>query len=240
MIVGPTEYLTRPNARSETNDEMAARQRDLENMAKQEGRQKMIDMYMKAARNIQRERKPGLKGVLTVCHSTGQGFLRNALDKILGDHGGAIAVFRMRASAGEAVFASDAGHVAGRWAPTLLGEKGSPIAPGEPSNYSRTKAFFSAFGSHVFGPGASQRAAVYRKHKDTPGGPPSDSSTGAHPRKKGFFCSMFVIACYHAAFPTDDLRKKYLPLDARYTSPMTLDGYLRTRGAPWRLVGTIP
>jgi hypothetical protein len=150
-----------------------------------------------------------------------------------------MAVFRMVPSGGDERYTHDAGRVGKYWSGEATGENGNWNVAGV-GVYSVKKAVLSALGSHAFGPGASERAQVYRNSRAIAGGPPATGSTPQNPKKKGFFCSMFVIACYHAAFPDDQLCKKYLPLDAKYTSPMTLDGYLRTRGSPWRLVGTLP
>ncbi|MDB5309171.1 MAG: hypothetical protein JWO38_3373 [Gemmataceae bacterium] len=97
-------------------------------------------------------------------------------------------------------------------------------APNSGSNlrYSISKAVGCAFRSSSFGSGAKKRAAFYRAHRNTRGGPPGEDG-GTF---KSMFCSMFVIACYQAVM--DDARTDgVLSLDAKNTSPMYLDGYLR-------------
>jgi hypothetical protein len=103
--------------------------------------------------------------------------------------------------------------------------------------YAAAKAVRSGFSLSAFISGGS--AEAYHKYKLETGGPPSTSffTWGSPVRKKRMFCSMFVIACYHAAGRNKDERKKYLPLDASATSPEMLDTYLRNSG-DWDLVLT--
>ena len=57
--------------------------------------------------------------------------------------------------------------------------------------YSKWKAFVSAFGSSSYGGDAKLRAATYRRHSGTSGGPPAASGAG----HKHMFCSMLASAC---------------------------------------------
>lgn len=163
------------------------------------------------------------------CHSTSEGCVWTEAEPYLRSHGGSFRVFRLRADDGGAALATAAAAVASKWAATKALERN---ARGE--QYGHWKAFKSAFGSHIFGPSARKRAADYRKHRNRVGGPPSNNFfSGGENTYKDWFCSMFVIACYHAATDGDAQASKFLPLDARHTSPMTLDGYLTT-SAKWQ------
>ncbi len=256
LIVGPSEYVERRFPVMETAEELAARQRGaLDHARRLEEQQERHEREQgtwgsEAAERIAASRRKreaqawNLTAQMTtkkrqvqmpsVCHSTGDGFLRQSIDLYLKDHGGSLAVFRMQADGNDFEYAIYAGAVARRWA--AINRDDNEV--GE-SSYSSLKAFMSALGSSAFGPGASNRAALYRRHKDTYGGPPADRERPGHTHK-GFFCSMFVLACYQAASPDDAYCRKYLALDAKYTTPMTLDGYLRSNRNRWRLVGTLP
>jgi hypothetical protein len=85
---------------------------------------------------------------------------------------------------------------------------------------------------------ATQRRlfALFRQHRNTAGGPPN--------LKKGvgemsMYCSMFVIACYQAVLGDDAVTGQVMGLDAKFTSPMTLDGYLRSKGELWEEVNVL-
>jgi hypothetical protein len=111
-----------------------------------------------------------------------------------------------------------AGDVAARW------------ATGESGSWKLSKAVASAFGSSSYGSGAKRRAAFYRAHGNTPGGPPSSDGEG----KKGWYCSMFAIACWQAVLD-EVTTERYLKLDARYATPMTLTTYLENNPAWTRI-----
>jgi len=117
-----------------------------------------------------------------------------------------------------------AAQVARTWGPSEQGTS--------QMTYSAGNAGLSVFRSSSFGDGARQRAAWYRRYKDEVGGPPEfhklEAGTAA------MFCSMFVIACYQAVMRDAEIGK-VLALDARNTSPMFLDGYLK-RSEHWKPV----
>jgi hypothetical protein len=174
-----------------------------------------------------------------LCHSTGGGCTWVPAEVYFANHTGSVAVFRPVAEGRGGALAREAGTVAKTWA-NEFGRHDPRIA-----QYSTWKAFWSALGSHVYGSGASGRAAKYRLHRAREGGPPSDANSwnpspwANRTGRKEWFCSMFVIACYHAASADDGEARRFLPLDAKHTTPMTLDGFLSTSRA-WRLVGRSP
>lgn len=238
LIVGPGDYVERDYKVMETADDLTARRdRAIEHANKQRVGP-LRNRLLQQAAAFQPEMTTKKRRVLmpAVCHSTGLGFIRESIDRHLENSGGSFAVFRMQADGNDRAYALLAGCVAQKWAAVNFDDN---EPPGD-LNYSRLKAFMSALGSHTFGPGASNRAALYRTYRNTIGGPTGDSSTADRPTKKGFFCSMFVIACYQAASPDDAYCRKYLALDAKYTTPMALDGYLRSNRTRWRLVASRP
>jgi len=153
-----------------------------------------------------------------LCHSTGGGCIWDTAAEYFGLNVGRYRVFRLK---GGGDLASAAGRVAKRWAAHKRGQ--DPAG----SHYSKWKAFKGSMGSHIYGPSARSRAANFRKHRDRLGGPPSSSIFGGGENThKDWFCSYFVVACYHAATEFDAEATTYLPLDGRHTSPMTLDAFL--------------
>jgi len=169
-----------------------------------------------------------------VCHSTGGGCNWQYASTYFGTHTGKLAAFRLRGTGNPQArqLAMRTSQIAARWAV----ESGTNHTTD--TRYSNWKAFWSAFHMHTYGDGAEKRARIYRTHMNTPGGPPSsNSSRAARNEKKDWFCSMFAIACYHAATADAVEAKTYLALDAKHTTPMTLDGYVRS-SSQWQLVGT--
>lgn len=167
-----------------------------------------------------------------VCHSTGGGCNWQYAQTYFAEHAGKLAAFRLRGDGQSERLAQQASQIAARWAV----EAGTNLAAD--TRYSQWKAFWSAFHSHCYGSGAEKRAAIYRQHRDTAGGPPSSNMDKARRGKqKDWFCSMFAIACFHAATADAREAQTYLPLDAKHTTPMTLDGFVRT-SKRWQLVGT--
>ncbi len=102
--------------------------------------------------------------------------------------------------------------------------------------YAKGKAGGSVFHRSYYGGKARKRADFYAEHKDTKGGPQDlkDVEKGHH---KSMFCSMFVIACFQAVL-ADRERRRCMALDAKHTSPMALDEYLKKTGC-WTSLGTI-
>src|SRR5262249_2527192 len=103
--------------------------------------------------------------------------------------------------------------------------------------FSKSKGFLSALRSSSYDSGAKARAAQFRQYSNIEGGPPN-LETGVG--EKSMFCSMFVIACYQAVFTTDAATAPVMGLDAQATSPMTLDGYLRSNTTWWKEVNAQP
>ena len=148
-------------------------------------------------------------------HAANAGVDSDDLNSFLGAGSGACQVFRMK---GEFDFASRAGAVAETWTSP---DKTAP----RKMVYATGKAICSAFQSSSFGSGAKQRAAFYRQHAATRGGP-TDLQNMKQGRAKAMFCSMFVIACYQAVM-SDMYCEQMLALDAKHTTPMYFDGYLK-------------
>lgn len=175
-----------------------------------------------------------------LCHSTGSGLIWSKTEDYFGSHGGSFAAFRLRADATTPGLIAGAASAAETWAHTP-----SNAADPAGTHYSTWKAIKAGVSSHIFGADASRRAAIFRQHRATAGGPPSQVSAWSidpwknRSGKMDFFCSMFAIAVYHAASADDAQCRTYMPLDARRTSPMMLDGFLRTSDR-WQLLGTVP
>lgn len=136
-----------------------------------------------------------------------------------------VQAFRPRNLNAEAL--AQVGQVACAWASDILVD---PILP-----YAAGKAVASAFRSSSYGSGAKQRARLYRQHKETKGGPPAMHDENAH---KSMFCSMFVVAVYQAAL-SEAATETYMALDAKNTTPMCLDGYLRNNTDQWEQVNVL-
>jgi hypothetical protein len=175
-----------------------------------------------------------VNGGTEVAHATGDGCVYADLELYLNDHKGSVTAFRLRPPSEETrMIGNEAGMVGKTWAVNVWDRSSAP-------SYSITKAFSAAFSSHSYGPAAVRRAEFYRLHKGTAGGPPSEArvqiirSSG----KKEWFCSMFAIACLQAGMATDGQRRRYLPLDARNTTPMVLDGFVRG-SMHWQELGTV-
>ena len=151
-----------------------------------------------------------------MAHATNAGVTSDDIDNYLLHVTGAVKVFRMR---GRFDFAALAGKVGDKWSETPDGKPrmGMPYATG--------KAFLSAFSSSSYGSGGKQRAAFYRADKDKAGGP-QDLKNMGEGRSKAVFCSMFVIACYQAVM-SDMYVEQMLAMDAKHTTPMYLDGFLK-------------
>jgi hypothetical protein len=166
-----------------------------------------------------------------VCHSTGGGCIWDLADEYFAFHSGQYKVFRARS-------AGDLPHAAGRVAKTWAAHKRDQDPAG--SHYSKWKAFKASFGSHIYGPSAKSRTSNFRKHRGRIGGPPSSAFFGGGPNThKDWFCSYFVVACYHAASEFDAEVTTHMPLDGRHTSPMTLDGFL-SKSRHWQKVAEHP
>ncbi len=146
-------------------------------------------------------------------HATNAGVATVDVDTYLLGYSGSCQVFRMN----HAEYPAMAGRVGGTWSAPAAGLGAMP--------YSVPKGFLSAFQSSSYGPGAKQRADFYRANRDQVGGP-ADFKNLADGRAKAMFCSMFVIACYQAVMP-DAYVEQMLALDAKHTSPMYFDGYLK-------------
>ena len=153
--------------------------------------------------------------VFNLAHATSAGVQLTDVDNYLLGMEGSCQVFRMR---GKFDFAAEAGRVGATWASAAANGAAGIV-------YSTDKGFLSAFQSSSFGSGAKQRAAFYRANKDRPGGP-ADIGNMLQGRAKAMFCSMFAIACYQATM-SDMYLGVMLALDAKHTSPMYLDGYLK-------------
>lgn len=170
-----------------------------------------------------------------LCHATNGGCTWHPLDGYFDRHEGSVGVYRLANEATGARLAEAAGRVATTWAREFHhGGQG-------PSQYSLRKAFNSAFRSSWYGPGAKERARKYRAARATDGGPASDKYwglSGNKTDKKEWFCSMFVIACYQAATENDEQVQASIPLDARASTPMELDGYIRNSRL-WTRVGAL-
>ncbi len=151
-----------------------------------------------------------------LAHATNAGVQAVDIDNYLLGVTGACKLFRMR---GQYDFGTLAGQVGAKWAEAPEG------APRTGMPYATSKAILSAFSSSSFGSGAKQRAAFYRAARDKAGGP-QDLKNMTEGRSKAMFCSMFVIACYQAVM-SDMYLGQMLALDAKHTSPMYLDGYLK-------------
>ena len=195
---------------------------------KERGRDHVIKVVCATKRAVQNPR---------IAHSTGGGCVWTDAREYLRTHAGKLNAFRLRDPATRGVLAARAGHVAITWAVDVLTR--APDAAEK--HYSKWKAFASILGTSHYGSNAQARAAKYRLHRDTAGGPPSDKSwglSGNKTLKKEWFCSMFAIACYQAATTDDAQVARCLALDAKHTSPMMLDGYIRRSGL-WDLVGDV-
>jgi hypothetical protein len=169
-----------------------------------------------------------------ICHSTGLGTGYSLANSFFTNSGGReLRVYRFVPPGNtDTDLAARAGAVAARWANTLIGQGGSA--------YSVPKALLAAFGRSAYGEKAALRVMKYRQHRNTIGGPPSDQLQFRAQQpvgQKEWFCSMFAIACFQAATENDTQVQQYLPLDARYTTPMSLHGFL-SRSERWRLVAT--
>lgn len=178
--------------------------------------------------------KETYKHIPRICHSTGQGCGYSLANSFFANSGGReLRVYRFVPPGNtDTDLAAKAGAVAARWANQVIGQ-GS-------SQYSMPKALMAAFGRTAYGEKAALRVMKYRQYRDTLGGPPSDQlqlRSGRPIGPKEWFCSMFAIACFQAATENDNQIRQYLPLDARYTSPMSLHGFL-SRSDRWRLVGS--
>lgn len=118
--------------------------------------------------------------------------------------------------------AEEAAVVASRW---TEGDNNMPYAH-------LSKVVGAAFHFSGYTKEARKRAKFYAEHKNTRGGPP-----GTAQEKKSMYCSMFVIACYQAVFG-ESASAMYMPLDAKNTSPMTLESWLKDNRA-WHFIGVI-
>lgn len=153
--------------------------------------------------------------VFNMAHATSRGVQLVDIDTYLLNATGSCQLFRMK---GEFDFAPQAGKVGETWSNRDTNLPGGMI-------YATGKGFCSAFQSSSFGSGAKSRAAFYRQNKAKQGGP-ADLANMMEGRAKAMFCSMFVIACYQAVM-SDMYCEQMLALDAKHTSPMYLDGYLK-------------
>jgi hypothetical protein len=181
-------------------------------------------------------KKQSTRALRRICHATGGGCVYDDLREYFGTHSGGLKVYRM---VGADDLAPRVAQVAARWA----NETRDAIGEG---HYSKWKAFTSAFRSHIYGPGAKARAKFYYDHGGDLGGPPSSNNEkAATGKKKEWFCSMFAIACFQAALYKNEAGheheniEKWMPLDARTSTPMTLDGFL-AGSSNWRHIGTVP
>jgi len=159
-----------------------------------------------------------------MAHATSIGVVDCDIDNYLLGFEGECAVYRLN---GQEQLAAAAGTVGATWSssPADGAERGMPFA--------NRKSFCSVFGSPSFVWGAKKRATFYRLNKARPGGP-QDEENRKEGRAKAMFCSMFVVACYQAAM-SEAQAEEMLALDAKYTSPMYLDGYLKGAAA-WQQV----
>lgn len=158
-------------------------------------------------------------------HATGaHGIITEDIENWFIGGGGSCKVFRCKyQGAGE-----KAAEVALKWAP----QKGSNDRK---LPFGKGKAFLSALRSSRYGDGAKARAAFFRQHKNTEGGPPGLASGAA---EMSMFCSMFVISVFQAAMP-EEVTRGILALDSKFTSPMTLDGYFHSNQI-WEEVNAVP
>ncbi len=161
-----------------------------------------------------------------VAHATSAfGVCRNNLLNLCAKYTGTLQVFRMSATP---LIAAEASAVARKWATSDRHDVGMKFA--------NSKAGVCAFRSSSYGTGAKSRARFYRAEKDRQGGP-QDFKNLDRESHKAMFCSMFVIACYQAVMD-DATTETMLALDAKTTSPMYLDGYLRNSPL-WHTVGAL-
>lgn len=152
--------------------------------------------------------------IFNMAHAGNAGVITEDIDAYLLGRGGSCAVYRL----GSADYPRLAGQVGATWTATEgLGRPGMV--------YSTPKGSVCAFGSSSFDSGARRRAAFYRANANTLGGP-QDIGNMLEGRSKAMFCSMFVIACYQAVMP-EMYAEQMLALDAKHTTPMFLDGYLK-------------
>ncbi len=159
-----------------------------------------------------------------MAHATNRGVVDCDIENYLSGFEGECAVYRL---SGQEQLAAAAGQVGATWSsgPSNEAENGMPFAS--------LKSVCSVFGSASFVRGAKERAAFYRLNKARAGGP-QDEKNQKQGRAKAMFCSMFVVACYQAAME-EAQTEALLALDAKYTSPMYLDGYLKG-SATWQQV----
>jgi len=159
-----------------------------------------------------------------MAHATTMGVVASDIDNYLPSFQGECAVFRLN---GQEQLAAEAGTVGATWSskPADENQLGMPFAS--------SKSVCSVFGSPSFVWGAKDRAAFYRRNRSRAGGP-QDEKNREQGRAKAMFCSMFVVACYQAAME-EAQAEEMLALDAKYTSPMYLDGYLKGSAA-WQQV----
>ena len=166
----------------------------------------------------------GPNATFNMAHATSRGVLSSDIDNYFANFTGECAVYRL---SGQEPLAAGAGAVGATWSnsPANEAEIGMPFA--------NLKSLCSVFGRPSFDAGAKMRAAFYRLNRTRAGGP-QDTKNQQQGRAKAMFCSMFVVACYQAAME-EAQAEEMLALDAKYTSPMYLDGYLKGSAA-WQQV----
>ncbi|MBL4634137.1 MAG: hypothetical protein JKY56_09705 [Kofleriaceae bacterium] len=116
-------------------------------------------------------------------------------------------------------------HAAGRIA-ELWGADVGPQDNDPGIRYGMKKAVRSVMSLSAFGSKAQARAQRYSRSRTEANGPTTTGWwTGEH--SESMFCSMFVVAAYQAALPMAGVRR-VMALDAKHTSPMILEGFLRS------------
>ncbi|PVZ70616.1 hypothetical protein [Pelagibaculum spongiae] len=165
------------------------------------------------------------KNKVELAHAASKGFARIeiAADTLGSEtglyEGSSFKVFRCQSCRG---LADLSGIIARKWVPCNSQPrfwKGEEYYYG-PAAYSARKAYRTFGRSSHYGSGAKQQAALYFQHQD--GSVPAlHNETGI----KQMFCSMFVVAIWQAA-AGPDASAQVMAKDARFTSPMALEGYL--------------
>ena len=168
-----------------------------------------------------------------IAHSTSDGLTRSKLIQMR-NHYSSYAVYRLTGAPG---VADDVTLVAKDWC-----RYSGNHQRWHNRKYSNRKSAGSVFGSSAYGKNARQRAQQYAASVERDmnnqvigarfGGPVSSGRNGGEGTFKGFYCSMFTVACYQSVM-NEAQRMMHMHLDAKYTSPMILEEYLM-RSSDWQ------
>lgn len=170
-----------------------------------------------------------MSGDYWISHATTAGLISGKLSKVRAGYGGEITAYRME----KGFYGDVVAKVAETWATDITSQ--TKLSDIKNTHFANKKAGFSAFGNSAYGSGAKERAALYAQYKSRPGGPPHLVDNGSGTKK--FFCSMFAIACTQAGL-TEGERKMFMSLDAKYSSPMVLEDYLKSHPR-WEAIAPI-